>query len=104
MIRSILLATASIVFSVSPVSAELVKTGSNTFVATDADDNTHLITVVRQDKDGDMVVRVVTSNGGEERYWIDCERDIAHLQGGNEWFEIDHRTMVGWYSDAACRR
>ena len=104
MIRSILLATSSIVFAVSPVSAELVKTGDGTFVASDVDGNTHLITVQRQDKDGDMVVRIVTSNGGDESYWINCDRDIAHLHGGDEWFNIDHRTMIGWYSDAACRR
>ena len=51
-----------------------------------------------------MIVRIVTSNGGDESYWINCDRDIAHLHGGDEWFNIDHRTMIGWYSDAACRR
>ena len=105
MIKSILSVLALSAFSVVPASAELVRLGTDQYSALDGKDNTHYITYVRQDYEGDVQIKV-SMNGDVAYFWIDCKSDQISLAGDNfnGWNYVDHRKMEGYYSDVACRR
>lgn len=105
MFKSILSAIALTAFGVVPASAELVRLGTDQYRALDSNWNTHFITYVRQDYEGDVQIKV-SMNGNVAYYWINCRNDLISVGGDdfNGWKYVDHRNMEGYYSDVACRR
>ena len=104
MFKSILSVLALSAFSVVPASAELVRLGTDQYSALDGNNNTHYITYVRQDYEGDVQVKV-SMNGTTVYYWVSCKDDQISEAGDNfdGWRYVDHRKMEGYYSDVACR-
>ena len=106
MIKSILSVLALSAFSVTPVLADdLNRIGEDFYSAIDSKGNTHYITYVRQDHEGDVQIRV-SMNSDEQYYWVNCKTDRISVAGDNfdGWKYVDHRKMEGYYSDVACRQ
>ena len=105
MIKSILSVLALSTLSVAPALAELNRIGTDQFSAVDSGNNTHYITYVRQDYEGDVQVKV-SMNGTTVYYWVSCKNDQISEAGDNfdGWRYVDHRKMEGYYSDVACRK
>ena len=105
MIKSLLTATALIVVTATSSLAELIKVSTDVYIADDIDGNIHRIEYIRMDHEGDVQVKVSKGNT-EVYYWFNCDKDRYSLGGDdfNGWHYTDHRKMVGYYSDVACRR
>ena len=105
MIKSILSAIALTAFGVVPASAELIRLGTDQYRALDSNNNTHYITYVRKDYEGDVQIKV-NMNGDVAYFWVSCSTDQISLAGDdfNGWNFVDHRKMEGYYSDVACRQ
>ena len=105
MIKQLLSILALSTISVAPAFAELSRIGTDRYVADDVDGNSHLITYVRQDHEGDVQVKV-SLNGNTNYFWVDCSSDRISLGGDGYqgWNYVDHRKMEGYYSDVACRK
>tara|TARA_Y200000002_G_scaffold139037_1_gene114632 strand:- start:104 stop:487 length:384 start_codon:yes stop_codon:yes gene_type:complete len=89
----------------SPAQADLRNVGGDIWTATDENGATHRIEYVRLDHEGDVQLRVLVSGKGETYYWVDCTKDLIAVAGDDSdgWYEVDHRTMNGYYTDVACR-
>ena len=84
--------------------AELVKVGTDVYVADDTNGNIHRIEYVRMDHEGDVQLKVSSGNV-TEWFWVNCPTDsISLAQEGATWTYVDHRKMEGYYSDVACRK
>lgn len=99
------IATLTAFSAVAPAQAEPTRVGQDVWSAYDSSNNEHVITVVRQDREGDYLVEVKAPGSNfVANYWIDCKKDIiVEAREGAQWEAIDHRKMQGWYSDVACR-
>ncbi len=105
MIKQLLSALTLSAFTIAPAFAGLNRIGTDRYSAVDANNQTHYITYVRMDHEGDVQVRV-DHGGATEYYWVSCNDDRISLGGDgfNGWDYVDHRKMQGYYSDVACRR
>ena len=105
MIKQLLSILALSTVSVAPAFAELSRIGTDRYVADDANGDSHLITYVRQDHEGDVQLEV-NINGNVTYYWVNCTTDKISVGGDdyNGWRFVDHRKMEGYYSDVACRK
>ena len=105
MIKSILSVLALSAFSITPALAELNRLGTDQYSAVDSNNNTHYITYVRKDYEGDVQIKV-SMNGNVVYFWVDCSSDQISVGGDdfNGWRYVDHRKMEGYYSDVACRK
>ena len=105
MIKQLLSVLALSTISVSPAFAELSRIDTDRYVARDSDGDSHYITYVRRDHEGDVQVKV-SQNGNTHYYWVDCSSDRISVGGDdyNGWDYVDHRKMEGYYSDVACGR
>lgn len=105
MIKQLLSILALSALSIAPVSAEVNRIGTDRYAATDSDGDTHYITYVRRDHEGDVQIKVA-QNGYTNYYWVDCSSDRISLGGDDYqgWDYVDHRKMEGYYSDVACGR
>lgn len=76
------------------------------WIANDSDGVGHLIEVKRMDREGDVLIWVSTTKDlTPVQYWVRCSNDtISEARADATWTFVDHRKMVGWYSDAACGR
>ena len=105
MIKSLFGALALVTLTATSSLAELVKLSEDMYLAEDARGNVHRIQYVRMDHEGDVQIKVQLGN--EVGYfWFNC-RDDRYSRGGdafNGWHYVDHRNMVGYYSDVACGR
>ena len=105
MIKQLLSVLALSVVSVAPAFAGLTRIGTDRYYAVDAGNQTHFITYIRMDHEGDVQVQV---DRGEvtEYYWVSCDNDRISRGGDayNGWHYVDHRKMQGYYSDVACGR
>ena len=105
MIKQLLSVLALSALSIAPVSAEVNRIGEDRYSAVDAQGDTHYITYVRQDHEGDVQIKV-TQKGYTNYFWVSCSNDKISL-GGEDfqgWDYVDHRKMEGYYSDVACGR
>ena len=105
MIKSILSVLVLSAFSVTPALAGLNRIGEDFYYAVDSEENTHYITYVRQDHEGDVQIRVSVNNN-VAYFWVNCSEDRISAAGDNfnGWKYVDHRKMEGYYSDVACRQ
>ena len=96
---------SSVIFNVMPAEATPVRVAQDVWSAYDSDNNEHVITVERQDREGDFLIRVnVPARQVTQSFWIDCRNDlIGEARTDASWEAVDHRKMEGWYSDVACR-
>ena len=104
MFKSILSVLALSTLAIAPVSAELRRLGTDSYVAYDAKDRAHYIDYVRMDHEGDVLVEVNVERD-TVYFWINCRDDRISAAGDafNGWDYVDHRKMEGYYSDVACR-
>ena len=104
MFKSILAAITLTATTVLPSMASLTRIGVDRYSAVDANNQTHYITYVRQDHEGDVQVRVDVGRT-TQYYWVNCRTDRISAGGDNfnGWAYVDHRKMEGYYSDVACR-
>ena len=105
MFKSIISALTLATITTTSALATMTRVSDGVYVAEDANDRLHLIEYVRQDHEGDVQVKV-TVNGAVVYYWVNCRED--RISRGGELFDgweyVDHRKMVGYYSDVACGR
>ena len=105
MIKQLLSVVTLTALSVSPVFAGVNRISEDKYSAVDVEGETHYITYVRMDSEGDVQVKV-TQNGYTDYYWVSCDDDRISLGGRyyDGWDYVDHRKMEGFYSDVACGR
>ena len=105
MIKQLISILALSTLSIAPASAEINRIGEDRYAATDAKGDTHYITYVRRDHEGDVQVKV-SLNGNTNYFWVNCSSDKMSIAGDGYqgWDYVDHRKMEGYYSDVACGR
>ena len=105
MIKQLISILALSTLSIAPASAEINRIGEDRYSAADAKGDTHYITYVRRDYEGDVQVKV-SLNGNTNYFWVNCSSDKMSIAGDGYqgWDYVDHRKMEGYYSDVACGR
>ena len=105
MIKQLLSVLALSVVSVTPAIAGLTRIAPDRYSAVDSNNETHYITYIRMDHEGDVQLQVDVGQG-TVYFWVNCSTDRISLGGDayNGWDYVDHRKMEGYYSDVACGR